>query len=799
MADDNYNYAEIEPKWREYWRVNRLHEARDDDPRPKYYCLDMFPYPSGSGLHVGHWRSYVLPDCWSRYKWLQGYKVLHPMGWDAFGSPAENDAIKKGIQPAIGTKRNIENFKRQLNEIGAIYDWSREVNTTDPDYYKWTQWIFVQMFKHGLAYKTFKPVNWCPSCKTGIANEDVVNGRCERCGTEVTKKELNQWMLRITKYADRLLDNLQTLDWPDKVKTMQANWIGRSEGAEVTFNAVKPDGSVVPLKIFTTRPDTLFGATYMVLAPEHPLVAELMTSDRKTEVQAYIEKVKSESDIDRAAKLEKTGAFTGAVAVNPVNGEKIPVWIADYVLMAYGTGAIMAVPAHDERDLEFAKAFGLPIREVIDAEDRMIDSGEFTGMTAAEGRTAIVKWLEARGIGKGTVNFKLRDWGFSRQRYWGEPIPIIHCPGCGLVPVAEKDLPVRLPDVERYEPTGTGESPLAAIHEWVNVPCPKCGGPGKRETDTMPQWAGSSWYFLRYASPHNTDALVSEAGKQWLPVDMYVGGIEHAVLHLLYSRFFTMFLYDIGVVGFEEPFKRLFNQGMITYIGKSGKAEKMSKSKGNVVNPDGLVQDFGCDSLRMYELFVGPPELDAEWNDKGIEGVHRFLKRAWHWVTMHNGQWSATPSREILVQRHLLIKNVTERLETFRMNTIVSSFMEFINEVAPMKEAPDKETIEAFLVAIAPFAPHFAEELWQRTGHQPSIFFQGWPKWDEAYTTADTLTIAVQINGKLRATILAKADAPEDEVMAAALQNPDVVRNLDGKQIRKQVYVKNRILNLVVG
>jgi len=809
MPDDSYNYRDIEPKWRQYWGSNRLHEARDDDPRPKYYCLDMFPYPSGSGLHVGHWRSYVLPDCWSRYKWLQGYKVLHPMGWDAFGSPAENDAIKKGIQPAIGTRNNIENFKRQLNEIGAIYDWTREVNTTDPDYYKWTQWIFVQMFKHGLAYKTFMPVNWCPSCKTGIANEDVVDGRCERCGTEVTKKELHQWMLRITKYADRLLDNLQHLDWPDKVRTMQANWIGRSEGAEVNFNAIKPDGSQTPLKIFTTRPDTLFGATYMVMAPEHPLVGELTTADRIADVQSYVSRVKSESDIDRAAKTEKSGVFTGAYAINPVNDTKIPIWIADYVLMAYGTGAIMAVPGHDERDYEFAKKFNLPIVEVISSETgidkeayagegTMINSGQFTGRPSAEGRKAIVAWLQSIGLGTSTVNYKLRDWVFSRQRYWGEPIPIVHCSKCGEVAVDEKDLPVRLPEVERYQPTGTGESPLAAITEWVNVTCPKCGGPAKRETDTMPQWAGSSWYFLRYASPHEKNALIGDAGKQWLPVDLYVGGIEHAVLHLLYSRFFTMFLHDIGVVTFDEPFKKLFNQGMITYVGKSGKAEKMSKSKGNVVNPDDLVEEFGCDSLRMYELFVGPPELDAEWNDKGIEGVHRFLKRAWHWVTMHNGQWSTTPSREMLRERHLLVKNVVERLESFRMNTIVSSFMEFTNKVTSINEAPDKETVETFLVTIAPFAPHFAEELWQRTGHQPSIFFQRWPKWDEAYTTSDSATVAVQINGKLRGTVTVKVDASEQEVMDAAMKNSEVVKHIEGKQIRKKVYVKNRILNLVV-
>ena len=810
MSDDSYNPGQIEPKWREYWISNHLHEARNDDPRPKYYCLDMFPYPSGSGLHVGHWRSYVLPDCWSRYKWLQGFNVLHPMGWDAFGSPAENDAIQKGIHPRVGTQRNVENFKRQLHEIGAMYDWSREVNTTDPDYYKWTQWIFLRMFKAGLAYKTLMPVNWCPSCKTGIANEDVVNGRCERCGTEVTKKELNQWMLRITTYADRLLAGLEKLDWPEKVKTMQSNWIGRSEGAEVTFTAIAANGSHHLLKIFTTRPDTLFGATYMVMAPEHPLVTELTLPAHAAEVQAYVEKVKSERDIDRTAKTEKTGVFTGAYAINPVNDEKIPIWIADYVLMSYGTGAIMAVPGHDERDYEFAKKFGLEIREVISSErgvaqeayvgdGTMINSGQFTGTPSEEGKKAIVRGLAGRGLGRATVNYKLRDWVFSRQRYWGEPIPIVHCEKCGAVAVDEKDLPIRLPDVERYQPTGTGESPLAAIQDWVNVPCPKCGGPGKRETDTMPQWAGSSWYFLRYASPRAKDALITEQGKEWLPVDLYVGGVEHAILHLLYARFFTMFLHDIDVVDFEEPFLRLFNQGMITYVGKSGKAEKMSKSKGNVVNPDELVRDFGCDSLRMYELFVGPPELDALWNDNGIQGVHRFLKKAWHWVSMYNGQWNAFPSREMLTQRHLLVKNVTERLDTFRMNTIVSSFMEFIGEVTSMNQAPDKETVETFLILIAPFAPHFAEELWQGTGHPPSIFFQRWPVWDEAYTTFDTVTVAVQINGKLRGTIEVRAEAPEESVLEAATKNPAITRFLDGRQIRKKVYVKNRILNLVVG
>ena len=808
--DGTYNHTDIELKWRNYWAAQHLNEAHDDDPRPKYYCLDMFPYPSGSGLHVGHWRSYVLPDCWSRYKVLQGFNVLHPMGWDAFGSPAENDAIKKGIHPSIGTRRNVENFKRQLNEIGAMYDWTREVNTTDPDYYKWTQWIFVQMFKRGLAYKTFMPINWCPSCKTGISNEDVVNGLCERCGAQVTKREMNQWMLRITKYADRLLSGLEGLDWPEKVKSMQSNWIGRSEGAEVTFRAVSKPGIEHPLVIFTTRPDTLFGATYMVMAPEHPLVAALASPDKRKEVDAYVQRVKNESDLDRTSKTEKTGVFIGAYAINPVNDERIPIWISDYVLMGYGTGAIMAVPAHDERDYEFAKKFGLEIREVISTEKgiatdasigegTMVNSGEFTGMPSAAGRKKIVQWLESKALGRATVNYKLRDWVFSRQRYWGEPIPIVDCGKCGLVAVDEKDLPVRLPDVERYEPTGTGESPLAAIEEWVETKCPKCGKSAKRETDTMPQWAGSSWYFLRYTSPRASDALISEAGKKWMPVDLYVGGVEHAVLHLLYSRFFTMFLFDIGVVGFEEPFKRLFNQGMITYIGKSGKAEKMSKSKGNVVTPDDLVRNYGCDSLRMYELFVGPPELDAEWNDKGIEGVHRFLRRTWNWIMMHKGYWSTTPSHEILVQRHLLVKNVTERLESFRMNTVVSAFMEFINAMTSSREAPDKETVETLLVLLSPFAPHFAEELWERTGGKPTIFRQQWPKWDEQFTTLSTANVVVQIDGKMRGSVSISVDAAEDDVLIAAMKDPSIAKHIAGKQIRKRVYVKGKILNLVLG
>jgi leucyl-tRNA synthetase len=808
MSTEAYRYTEIEAKWRAFWDARRLHEGADDDPRPKYYCLDMFPYPSGSGLHVGHWRSYVLPDCWARYKRLQGYNVLHPMGWDAFGSPAENDAIQKGIHPAISTRRNIDNFKRQLREIGAMFDWSREVNTSDPDYFKWTQWIFLRMFKAGLAYKTFVPVNWCPSCKTGIANEDVVGDRCERCGTKVTKKELNQWMLGITRYADRLLKNLVNLDWPEKVKSMQSNWIGRSEGAEASFIAIGADGECHPLKVFTTRPDTLFGVTYLVIAPEHRLVPRLVSPDRKETVEAYREKVQAQSDIDRTTNAEKSGVFLGTYAINPINGEKVPIWTADYVLASYGTGAIMGVPAHDERDWVFAKAFGLPARQVISSETsipgepyigegKMIHSGPFTGLSSEHGRKAVTQWLEKHRAGRARVSYKLRDWVFSRQRYWGEPIPIIHCASCGEVPVGEKDLPLRLPEVERYQPTGTGQSPLAAIAEWVNVPCPNCGGPAKRETDTMPQWAGSSWYFLRYASPHATDALITEAGKKWLPVDLYVGGIEHAVLHLLYARFFTMFLKDIGVIDFEEPFRKLFNQGMIVHAGPGGKAEKMSKSRGNVVSPDELTRTYGCDSLRLYELFVGPPESDAEWNDKGIEGIHRFLRRSWHWVLAHN-RWSASPSREVLVARHLLVKKVTERMEAFRLNTVVSAFMEFVNEVSSLDEEPDKETVEVFLITLAPFAPHFSEELWERTGHLPSIFDQRWPSWDESLTTSDTATISVQVNGRLRGTIVAPTDAPETNIVNLAIRNPRIARYLSGKRIERKVYVKNRLLNLVV-
>ena len=822
MSSEVYTPAEIEGKWRRRWEENGVHRVRDDDPRPKYYCLDMFPYPSGSGLHVGHWRGYVLSDVWTRYKTLQGYSVLHPMGWDAFGLPAENDAIKKGIHPRLGTDQNIRTFRRQLDDIGAMYDWAREIDTTDPAYYRWTQWIFLKMHERGLAYKASMPINWCPSCKCGLANEEVVDGACERCGTPVTEKEMRQWMLRITHYAERLLRDLDKLDWPEKVKTMQANWIGRSEGATIRFTAVSAqDGSEHELPVFTTRPDTLFGATYMVLAPEHPLVHTLCAPDRAEDVQRYVEKSRQQSDVERTnVKQEKTGVDLGAVAVNPVNGARIPIWIADYVLMGYGTGAIMAVPAHDERDFEFATVFGLPIVEVIahpdspkDAGGRlteayigpgsMVNSGDFDGLPWEEGKRRVVDWLAKRGEAEATVNYRMRDWIFSRQRYWGEPIPIIHCNACGEVRVPEADLPVLLPHVERYEPTGTGDSPLAAITEWLQVACPACGGPATRETDTMPQWAGSCWYFLRYASPACDTALVEPgAVRDWLPVDLYVGGIEHAILHLLYARFFVKFLYDIDAVPFDEPFTRLFNQGMIVRRSDiTGKLEKMSKSKGNVVNPDDLVGSYGTDSVRLYELFIGPPEESSEWSDRGIEGMYRFLRRAWNWVLGAAPDADGATADEVERPLHVMLKNVGERLESFRFNTAISAMMEFLNAVTKPEMAGKpvgRDTLRAFLIALAPFAPHVAEELWERLGESGSIFRQRFPAYDDALTQVSETVLAVQINGKVRGTVTVATDSPEAVVQTAALTDARLQRHVDGKSIVKTIFVPNRILNLIV-
>lgn len=799
-----YNHKEIEKKWRHNWDVSPINA---DTKKPKYYCLDMFPYPSGSGLHVGHWRGYVISDVWSRYKMLHGYHIIHPMGWDAFGLPAENYAIKMKTHPAISTAENIKNIKRQINEIAALYDWDMEVNTTDPNFYKWTQWIFVQMFKKGLAYQKEMPINWCPSCKTGLANEEVVNGCCERCGAEVTKKNLKQWMLKITAYADRLLNDLEKLDWPEKVKKMQSDWIGKSYGAEVDF---KVENREEKITVYTTRPDTLHGATFMVLAPEHDMALSLATDEQKADVEAYIQMAANKSSVDRLQGKEKTGVFTGSYAINPLNGAKVPIWLSDYVLADYGTGAIMCVPAHDDRDFEFAKKFDIPIIQVIskdgkeienmteaytEADGIMIHSGEWNGMESAVLKKEAPHIIEEKGFGKATVNYKLRDWVFSRQRYWGEPIPIIHCPECGPVPVPEEQLPLLLPDVESYEPTGTGESPLAAIDEWVNTTCPCCGKPAKRETNTMPQWAGSSWYFLRYVDSKNDEELVSkQKAHDNLPVDMYIGGVEHAVLHLLYSRFYTKFLYDIGVVDFEEPFKKLFNQGMIT--GKNG--IKMSKSKGNVVSPDDLVRDYGCDSLRLYEMFVGPPELDSEWDERGIDGVYRFITKFWK-LAVESIEKNVTPTKEMIKLRHQMIYTITRRLEDFSLNTVVSGFMEFnnkFNEIAKKEGGVDKETIEVFTTLLAPFAPHIAEELWEMLGKTGSVFENNqWPEADEELMKDDEIQVPVQVNGKTKAVINVPADISKEDAIA---QGKEAIADKISGNIVKEIYVPGRIINLVI-
>lgn len=796
-----YNYKEIEKKWRARWEKDPANPTNTD--KPKYYCLDMFPYPSGNGLHVGHWRGYVLSDVVSRYKILQGYEILHPMGWDAFGLPAENYAIKTGTHPSIATQQSIENIKRQVNDIAAIYDWDREVNTTDPGFYKWTQWIFIQMFKNGLAYEKEMPLNWCPSCKCVLANEEATNGVCDRCGSQVTKKNLRQWMLRITKYAERLLNDLDKLDWPSKVKKMQSDWIGKSYGAEIDFPV---DGTDKSIKVYTTRPDTLYGATFMVLAPEHAIVKEITTPEYKDAMEKYVYDASTKSNVSRMTDKEKTGVFTGAYGINPLNGAKTPIWVSDYVLADYGTGAIMCVPAHDDRDFEFAKKFDLPIIQVISKDGKevenlteaytdsgvMINSGEFNGMNSEDAKAKVPDYMEEKGFGKKTVNYKLRDWVFSRQRYWGEPIPLIHCEKCGIVPVPEEDLPVILPNVESYKPTDTGESPLAAIDEWVNVNCPCCGGPAKRETNTMPQWAGSSWYFLRYCDNHNDNELASkEALKKWAPVDMYVGGIEHAVLHLLYARFYTKFLHDIGVVDFDEPFKRLFNQGMITKDGA-----KMSKNKGNVVSPDETVDAYGCDSLRMYELFIGPPELDSEWDDNGIDGVYRYLNKVWKFVDEYKDK-IIDPTPELERAKHKMIYEITNRLEALTLNTVVSGFMEFTNKliaVAKEEGGVDQSSLDTLAILLSPFAPHIAEEIWEVIGHSESVFRSTWPTYDESKLKEDTINIAVQLNGKVRANITVAADADKETVLTAA---KEALGSKITGTIVKEIYVPGRICNIV--
>lgn len=798
-----YDHNTIEKRWRKRWEENPINLP--NDKKPKYYCLDMFPYPSSVGLHVGHWRGYVVSDALSRYKILQGFEVLHPMGFDAFGLPAENYAITQGVHPAVSTAQSVENFKRQLKEMSTVFDWSKEINTTDPNYYKWTQWIFVKMFKEGLAYEKEMPLNWCPSCKCVLANEEATNGVCDRCGSTVTKKMLRQWMLKITKYAERLLNDLDKLDWPEKVKKMQADWIGKSYGAEIDFNVQDSDKKI---KVFTTRPDTLYGATFMVLAPGHALVKSITTEDQREAVEKYVFDASTKSSVDRMSSKEKTGVFTGAYAINPLNNELTPIWVADYVLEDYGTGAIMCVPAHDERDFEFAVKFNLPIVQVIAKEGTeikplteayteegiMINSDRFNGIPSSEAKNTIASYLEESGIGTKTINYKLRDWVFSRQRYWGEPIPIIHCEKCGIVPVPEDELPVILPDVESYQPTDTGESPLSAIEEWVNTPCPICGETAKRETNTMPQWAGSSWYFLRYPDADNDKELASkEALRAWLPVDMYIGGIEHAVLHLLYARFYTKFLYDIEVVEFEEPFTKLFNQGMVNKDGT-----KMSKSKGNYVSPDEIIEKYGCDSLRMYQLFIGPPELDVEWIDSGIDGVYRYLNKLWKFIDGNKNK--IIPSNDELdFVRNKMIYEITSRLENLTMNTVVSGFMEYTNKLIELSKkynGIDMETIEVLAVMLSPFAPHIAEEIWHITGHEETIFNECWPSYDLEKLKEDTIEIALQINGKVRENLVINADDSKENIIDAA--KIALKERLEGKNIIKEIYVPGKIVNIVV-
>ncbi|MCL2854930.1 MAG: leucine--tRNA ligase [Defluviitaleaceae bacterium] len=801
MEHKKYNFKNLESKWRVKWQEIDINPY--DPQKPKQYVLDMFPYPSGEGLHVGHWRGYVLSDVLSRQKLMQGNYIIHPMGWDAFGLPAENYAIEHGIHPAKALEETIAVFKDQLLDIGAMYDWKRELNTTDPNFYKWTQWIFVQMFKKGLAYEKEMPLNWCPTCKVVLANEEAAGGECERCGGVTSKRNLRQWMLKITEYAQRLLDDLDGLDWPEKVKRMQAEWIGKSYGAKIDFAV---NGRDEKITVFTTRPDTICGATFITLAPEHELVQALTTDENREAVEKYVKEAATLSNIDRMAAKEKTGVFTGSVAVNPADGCHMQIWVADYVLADYGTGAIMCVPGHDERDFEFAKKFSLPILQVISPDGSkfdldeaytgdgvLVNSDQYNGLTCDEAKEAIGNDLEKAGIGEKTTNYRLRDWVFSRQRYWGEPIPLIHCAKCGVVPVPEADLPVSLPHVESYQPTDTGESPLALIEEWVNVPCPQCGKAAKRETNTMPQWAGSSWYFLRYCDVDNDKELISkEAMEKFLPVDYYVGGIEHAVLHLLYARFYTKFLYDIGVVNFTEPFTRLFNQGMICKDGK-----KMSKSRGNGVSPDSVVEKYGTDALRMYILFVGPPELDADWQDNGMEGVYRFLNKLWRLV-VENADKTIPATAELEKIRHKMIKDITWRVDNLSLNTAVSGFMEYTNKLTDMARngGIDKETLETAVSMIAPFAPHTAEELWEILGHGNTVFACQWPKYDESKAADDTITMVVQINGKLRGDMQVAADTTKDDALAAAKEA--IAAKLEGQQIIKEIFVPGKLVNFVV-
>ena len=803
----SFNHEQIEKKWQQYWADNKTFKTENETAKPKFYALDMFPYPSGAGLHVGHPEGYTATDILSRFKRMQGYNVLHPMGWDAFGLPAEQYALDTGNDPAEFTAKNIATFKRQIQELGFSYDWDREINTTDPEYYKWTQWIFIQLYKKGLAYVDEVAVNWCPALGTVLANEEVIDGKSERGGHPVERRPMKQWMLKITAYADRLIDDLEEVDWPESIKDMQRNWIGRSEGAEVTFAI---DGSDQNFTVFTTRPDTLFGATYCVLAPEHKLVEQITTADQRQAVEAYLEKVKMKSDLERTdLAKEKTGVFTGAYAVNPINGKKVPIWIADYVLVSYGTGAIMAVPAHDERDYEFATEFGLDIVPVLEGGDiskeaftgdgQHINSEFLNGLNKADGIAKAIEWLAEKGVGEKKISYRLRDWLFSRQRYWGEPIPMIHWEDGTITPVPESELPLMLPKTDNIRPSGTGESPLANIEEWVNVVDPETGKKGRRETNTMPQWAGSSWYFLRYIDPTNTEAIADpELLKRWLPVDIYIGGAEHAVLHLLYARFWHKVLYDLGVVHTKEPFQKLFNQGMILGEGN----EKMSKSKGNVVNPDEIITSHGADTLRLYEMFMGPLEASVAWSTNGLDGARRFLDRIWRlFVSEEDGAISAkiqvSNDQSLEKSYHQTVKKVTEDYEGIRFNTAISQMMVFINDCYKADVIPTTYA-EGFVKMLAPIAPHIAEELWQLLGHDSTLSYEQWPTYDEAKLVDDEVEIAVQVAGKVRAKIVVAKDASKEDIEKVALADEKVQEYMAGKSLVKIIVIPGKLVNIVV-
>jgi len=797
-----YNPQKIEKKWQESWSKQKLHQAEDFSKKPKKYIMVEFPYPSGDGLHVGHVRPYVALDALSRKKRMEGYNVLYPMGWDAFGLPTENYAIKTGIHPTEVTKKNISVFKKQMDSLGLSFDWSREINTTDPKYYKWTQWIFLQLFKKGLAYQDKMPINWCPSCKIGLANEEVVSGRCERCGAQTEKKVIKQWMLKITQYADRLIDDLEKVNYLEKIKTQQINWVGRSYGTEIDFQIVNSSEKIT---VFTTRTDTSFGITALVIAPEHPLLEKLTVEENKEEVKKYVLASKKKSELERTQlDKEKTGVFLGSYCINPVNNEKIPIWISDYVIATYGGGAVMIVPAHDKRDYQFAKKYKIEIREVVSGGDiskqafvdygKLINSDQFNGLKSKQAINKITKWLEENNSGRKTVQYKLRDWIFSRQHYWGEPIPIIHCDKCGQVAVSEEDLPVELPYVEKYEPTQTGESPLAKMDDWVKVNCPQCGGPGKRETDTMPNWAGSSWYFLRYIDSENDREFAdSKKLKYWLPIDLYNGGMEHTTLHLLYSRFWHKFLYDQKLVPTSEPYGRRYSHGVV--LAEDG--HKMSKSFDNVIKPDDVVDQFGADTLRVYEMFMGPFDQAINWSTQGVQGCFRFLNRVWQ-IFNDPEKIGKVTSQNLATHLHQLIKKVDQDIEAMKFNTAIAAFMKFTNLWTEDKRFLSKKEAETFLKLLAPTAPHIGEELWEKLGNKKSIFLEKWPSYDEKLTQEDSWQLVIQINGKVRDKIEVKKGISKKEAKELALSQDRIKKWLNNEEPKKIIYVSGKLINLVV-